>query len=238
MLSRKRPPVRCAPPALPTFIASAVLALAAAVPVALTAPASAALAAPALPSAPIAPVVPPPPPDADAARAHLAELTVAPEGPMDGYSRAKFPHWITISGECNTRETVLQRDGEEVEVDPKCAATAGRWYSPYDGATWTLASDLDIDHMVPLAQAWRSGADAWTTAQRRKFANDLESSQLWAVTDNVNQAKGDKDPAQWKPPLASFHCTYARSWTDVKHRYRLSVDQAEKTALQDMLATC
>ena len=181
---------------------------------------------------------PPPPPDETAARAHLAALVVEPEGSMDGYSRTKFPHWVTISGECNTRETVLQRDGEGVEVDAKCAATAGRWYSPYDGAIWTLASDLDIDHMVPLAQAWRSGANTWTTAQRRKFANDLESSQLWAVTDNVNQAKGDKDPAQWLPPLGSFRCTYARSWIDVKYRYGLSADAAEKAALGRLLDAC
>jgi hypothetical protein len=157
---------------------------------------------------------------------------------MDGYTRQKFPHWVTVAGECNTRETVLQRDGEGVKVDAKCAATSGSWYSPYDGATWTLASDLDIDHMVPLAQAWRSGANAWTTAQRRKFANDLESSQLWAVTDNVNQAKGDKDPAQWQPPLASFRCTYAESWIDVKYRYSLAADAAEKAALEKLLDAC
>lgn len=184
------------------------------------------------------PAVPPPPPDETAARTHLADLAVAPEGSMDGYSRTKFPHWITVKGECNTRETVLQRDGEGVEVDAKCAATSGRWYSPYDGATWTQASDLDIDHMVPLAQAWRSGANTWTTERRRQFANDLESSQLWAVTDNVNQAKGDKDPAQWLPPLVSFRCTYAQSWIDVKYRYQLMTDAAEKAALERLLDAC
>ena len=184
------------------------------------------------------PSVPPPPPDEAAARTHLAALVVAPEGTMDGYTRTKFPHWITISGTCNTRETALQRDGENVQTNAECQATSGSWTSPYDGATWTLASDLDIDHMVPLAQAWRSGANTWTTAQRRKFANDLDSSQLWAVTDNVNQAKGDKDPAQWLPPLASFRCTYARSWIDVKFRYALNTDAAEKSALERLLDTC
>lgn len=188
--------------------------------------------------APAASAVPPPPPDEAAARTHLAALTVAPEGSMDGYSRAKFPHWITQSGTCNTRETALKRDGEGVETDANCAAVSGSWTSPYDGATWTQASDLDIDHMVPLAQAWRSGANAWTTEQRKAFANDLTSSQLWTVTDNVNQAKGDKDPAQWSPPLASFRCMYARSWIDVKYRYGLTTDQAEKTALGGLLDSC
>ena len=143
--------------------------------------------------APGAAAEPPPPPEAAEARAHLDALTVAAEGSMDGYSRAKFPHWITISGECNTRETVLKRDGENVETNASCAAVSGTWYSPYDGATWTQASDLDIDHMVPLAQAWRSGASSWTTSRRQVFANDLSSSQLWAVTDNVNQAKGESN---------------------------------------------
>ncbi|MGI5421877.1 GmrSD restriction endonuclease domain-containing protein [Actinomadura luteofluorescens] len=157
---------------------------------------------------------------------------------MDGCSRTKFPHWITISGTCNPRETVLNRDGNNVQVDVQCQAVPAPWTSPYDGASRTRRDDLDIDHMAPLAQAWRSGANTWTTARRRQFANDLQSSQLWTVTDSVNQAKGDKGPALWKPPLASFHCTYARSLTDVKHRYQLTVDPAEKTALQDILATC
>ncbi|MFB4319883.1 DUF1524 domain-containing protein [Actinomadura sp. 21ATH] len=170
--------------------------------------------------------------------AQLAALKVAAEGSMDGYDRRQFPHWSTVSGQCNTREAVLKRDGKNVRTDAKCATVAGSWTSPYDGATWTKASDLDIDHMVPLAQAWRSGANTWTRDQRKRFANDTDSSQLWTVTDNVNQAKGDKDPGQWRPPLASFHCVYARSWIDVKHRYRLTVDAAEKAALERMLHSC
>jgi hypothetical protein len=135
-------------------------------------------------------------------------------------------------------DTVQKRDGDSVQTNSQCQAVSGTWTSPYDGTTWTQRDDLDIDHMVPLAQAWRSGTNAWTTARRRQFVNDLESPQPWTGTDNVNQAKGDKDPGLRKPPLVSFHCTYARSWTDVKYRYQLSVDQAERTALQNMLATC
>ncbi|MFE9107622.1 HNH endonuclease family protein [Actinomadura geliboluensis] len=187
---------------------------------------------------PAAVAAPPPPPGAGAASQHLAALTVAVEGSGSGYDRDKFPHWVTVSGTCNTRETVLKRDGANVKTNSSCAALSGTWRSPYDGATWTRASDLDIDHMVPLAEAWRSGASAWPTSRRRAFANDLDSSQLWAVTDNLNQAKGDKDPAEWTPPLAGFRCMYARSWIDVKYRYRLTVDRAEKTALTRLLSTC
>ncbi|RMZ79243.1 hypothetical protein DV737_g3519, partial [Chaetothyriales sp. CBS 132003] len=178
-------------------------------------------------------------PSASSAKTQLSELTVQASGSMDGYSRAKFPHWITQSGECNTREVVLKRDGTDVVQDSStCAAISGTWVSPYDGATWTAASDVDIDHMVPLANAWVSGASSWTTQSRQDFANDLDHPQLWAVTDNVNESKGDDSPDQWKPPLSSFYCTYARSWVAVKHYYDLTITSAEKSALADMLDTC
>ncbi|MFE7429095.1 HNH endonuclease family protein [Streptomyces sp. NPDC014735] len=201
--------------------------------------ASAALAATTgLLNAPAAQAAMPTPVSASTARTYLSQLTVAAEGSSDGYSRSKFPHWITQSGTCNTREVVLKRDGTNVQQDSSCAAVSGTWYSEYDGATWTAASDLDIDHMVPLAEAWRSGASSWTTAQRQAFANDLTRPQLIAVTDNVNQAKGDKDPANWLPPSTSYRCTYARAWVHVKHYYDLSVDSAEKSALQGILNGC
>ncbi|GAA1400978.1 MULTISPECIES: HNH endonuclease family protein [Catellatospora] len=181
---------------------------------------------------------PPNIPSYSTAVSRLAALTVAAESHGSTYNRDLFPHWITITGACNTREQVLKRDGVGVVVNSSCAATSGSWYSPFDGATWTAASDVDIDHMVPLAEAWASGAWAWTTAQRQTYANDLGGPELWAVTDNVNQAKGDKDPAEWQPPLSSFRCTYARSWIQVKWYYNLTVDSAEKSALNSMLASC
>ncbi|MEU3350165.1 HNH endonuclease family protein [Streptomyces sp. NPDC037389] len=187
---------------------------------------------------PAAQAAPPAPVDAATARAYLGKLTVAGEGPMTGYSRAKFPHWITQHGECNTREVVLQRDGKDVEQDERCAAVSGTWVSPYDGATWDDASDIDIDHLVPLAEAWRSGASQWTTEQRKAFANDLTHPQLVAVTNSVNREKGDKDPAKWMPPLKSYACTYARMWVDVKYTYKLTVDSAEKNALTGILGGC
>lgn len=187
---------------------------------------------------PPAQAAPPTPIAASTARSYLSELSVATPGSMSGYSRDKFPHWITQSGSCDTREVVLKRDGTDVAQNSSCSATSGTWKSPYDGATWTAASDVDIDHVVPLAEAWRSGASSWTTAQRQALANDLTRPQLVAVTDNVNQSKGDKDPATWMPPLASYDCVYARMWVQVKHYYDLDVDSAEKSALQGVLNGC
>jgi hypothetical protein len=179
----------------------------------------------------------PTPVSAATARTYLASLTVATED-RTGYNRDLFPHWITQSGACNTRETVLKRDGTNVVTDSACASTSGSWYSVYDGATWTAASDLDIDHLVPLAEAWDSGADGWTTSRRQAFANDLTRPQLIAVTDNVNQAKGDQDPATWMPSRTAYRCTYVRAWVQVKYYYDLSVDTAEKNALTNYLASC
>ncbi|KAI2793435.1 putative secreted protein [Penicillium oxalicum] len=182
---------------------------------------------------------PPGIPSASTARTELASLTVAPQGPQDGYSRSKFPHWIKQSGSCDTRDVVLKRDGTNVvQSTSGCSITGGTWISPYDGATWTQASDVDIDHLVPLSNAWKSGASAWTTAQRQAFANDLVNPQLLAVTDNVNESKGDQGPEDWKPPLSSYYCTYAEMWVKVKSVYKLTVTSAEKSALQEMLATC
>ncbi|MBK3628494.1 HNH endonuclease family protein [Streptomyces asoensis] len=179
----------------------------------------------------------PTPVSAATARTYLASLTVKTEN-RTGYDRDLFPTWITISGTCNTREYILKRDGTNVVTNSACTATSGSWYSPYDGATWTAASDLDIDHLVPLAEAWDSGASAWTTAQRQAFANDVTRPQLIAVTDNVNQSKSDQDPAEWMPSLTSYRCTYVRAWVQVKYYYGLSVDSAEKSALTGYLASC
>ncbi|KAG7290145.1 hypothetical protein NEMBOFW57_000142 [Staphylotrichum longicolle] len=181
---------------------------------------------------------PPGIPSAATAKTQLAALTVKAAYDDGKYDRDLFPTWGTVSGACNTREYVLKRDGSNVVTNSACTATSGSWFSPYDGATWTAASDVDIDHMVPLKNAWISGANTWSAAKRTQFANDINTPQLWAVTDNVNQAKSDKSPDAWKPPLTSFYCTYARSWVSVKSSYGLSITSAEKTALTSMLNTC
>ncbi|MFC8845758.1 MULTISPECIES: DUF1524 domain-containing protein [unclassified Micromonospora] len=189
-------------------------------------------------SAETAEATPPGIPSKATAQSQLNALTVANEGSTSGYSRDLFPHWITISGSCDTREQVLKRDGTSVVVNSSCQATSGRWYSPYDGATWTAASDVDIDHVVPLAEAWRSGANSWTTSRRQSFANDLSHPQLIAVTDNVNQSKGDQDPSTWQPSLSSYRCTYSKMWISVKYAWGLRLQSSEKSALQSMLNTC
>jgi len=181
---------------------------------------------------------PPGIPSKASAQSQLNGLTVATEGSSSGYSRDLFPHWITISGACNTRETVLRRDGSNVVVNSSCAATSGSWYSPYDGATWSNAADVDIDHIVPLSEAWRSGASSWTTSRRQSFANDLSHPQLIAVTDNVNQSKGDQDPSTWQPSRTAYRCTYAKMWIASKSFWGLRLQSSEKSALQTMLNTC
>lgn len=181
---------------------------------------------------------PPNIPSESSARSQLASLTVAPDGSQTGYDRDKFPHWSDQGDSCNTREVVLERDGTNVQTGSNCAPTSGSWFSPYDGATWSDPADVDIDHVVPLAEAWRSGASGWTTAQRAAFANDLDDPQLIAVTDNVNQSKGDQEPEAWKPPLTSYWCTYARMWIGVKYSWDLTVESAEVSALNEMLNRC
>ncbi|MFJ9542760.1 HNH endonuclease family protein [Streptomyces sp. NPDC101225] len=179
----------------------------------------------------------PAPVSATTARTYLASLTVATED-RTGYDRDLFPTWITISGTCNTREYVIERDGTDVVVNSACTATSGTWYSQYDGVTTTNPSTFDIDHVVPLAEAWDSGASAWTTAQRQAFANDVTRPQLIAVSASSNRSKGDDDPAEWVPTRAAYVCTYVRAWVQVKYYYDLSVDSAEKAALTSYLADC
>ncbi|KAJ3493181.1 hypothetical protein NLG97_g4896 [Lecanicillium saksenae] len=183
--------------------------------------------------------VPEPPgiPSTGDAQSDLNSLTVAEAGSSDGYSRKEFPHWIKVDGSCTTREYVLKRDGKDVKTGSSCKVTAGTWVSPYDDTTWTDGSKLDIDHLVPLENAWISGADKWTKAQRQDFANDIKRPQLYAVSEKSNRSKGARSPDGWKPE-ASFHCTYAKSWVAVKSYYKLTITSAEQSALKDMLATC
>ncbi|KAL1584201.1 hypothetical protein WHR41_07258 [Cladosporium halotolerans] len=175
---------------------------------------------------------------ASTARSYLSQLTVEAESNSPAYDRDLFNHWITISGSCNARETVLKRDGTNVQQDSACAATSGNWYSDYDGETFTVSSELDIDHMVPLKEAWVSGAKDWTDARREQFANDLTRPQLIAVSASSNRGKGDQDPAEWLPEREAYHCTYVRAWVQVKYYYDLSVDSLEKAALSDILSGC
>jgi hypothetical protein len=182
--------------------------------------------------------LPPSPPGATKTRIAIRHLKIARSLSMEGYSRRRFPHWISQGEGCDTRERVLIRDGQNVRVGSGCRIISGTWASFYDGLTVTSASRLDIDHIVSLANAWRSGAKRWTDEQRRRFANDLEDSQLIAVSASSNRSKGDQSPETWKPPRRSAWCLYSRWWVQVKRHWRLTVTRPERTELRRMVATC
>ncbi|MEV6306232.1 HNH endonuclease family protein [Actinoplanes sp. NPDC051861] len=175
--------------------------------------------------------------DGSDAAVQLSKLTVAKAASMKGYSREKFPHWRDTGDNCDVRDTVLERDGEKVKLSG-CNVVAGTWHSVYDDQVLSSPTKVDIDHMVPLANAWRSGAGEWTNDKRGEFANDLERPQLVAVSATSNRSKGDQDPSTWKPPAREHWCTYAEDWITVKSYWKLTVTSAEKDALADMLETC
>lgn len=175
------------------------------------------------------------------ARALALKLVVRAENGA-GYTRAGFPLWVDADHDgCDTREEVLIAESKTKPVlGPRCRVISGKWLSWYDAKTWTNPSDVDIDHVVPLKEAWESGARSWTKATRTSYANDLTYSwSLDAVTDNVNSSKGARDPAQWLPPVATTHCTYATHWVAIKYRWRLTVDSTERAKLLSiLLGTC
>lgn len=180
----------------------------------------------------------PVPPDASEAAQQLDSLEIQPQHSMRGYSRERFRHWTAQGNDCNTRELVLRRDGEDVQTGSSCKPLRGRWRSPYDGQLLRDPGSVEIDHVVPLANAWRSGADRWTDARREAFANDLVNPELLAVSRSSNRAKGDQSPDQWRPDSTRFWCTYARSWITVKYEWQLAVTMAERSALREMLTFC
>ncbi|WP_421120868.1 HNH endonuclease family protein [Aquihabitans daechungensis] len=141
---------------------------------------------------------------------------------------------------CNTRELVLIDESViEPEVDDRCRTTRGRWRSSYDGVTTDDPADLQIDHFIPLADAWRSGASAWSSERRLAFANDRSSPDtLIAVTGSTNQSKGDSTPDEWLPPDETAWCTYAEQWVRVKAAWDLSVTAPEQARLGELLAAC
>ncbi|ARF53906.1 HNH endonuclease family protein [Streptomyces gilvosporeus] len=182
---------------------------------------------------------PPAPPSEATARAELSGLTVATPGSMDGYARDKFDIWAKQPDGCTTRQDVLARDGKDVSDGSKsCQPTSGKWYSAYDDTTVTEVAQATIDHMVPLAEAWRSGASKWTADQRKNFGNDLKDPQLLIASESSNSSKSDSGPADWKPTNKSFWCTYAEDYTHVKSVWKLTTTDAEKKALGSMLDTC
>nr|WP_107056083.1 HNH endonuclease family protein [Streptomyces griseus] len=170
----------------------------------------------------------------------LAALAVQDED-RTGYERTKFRHWVDTDRDgCNTRSEVLIEEAVTApEQGANCALVGGSWYSPYDDTYFTQARALDIDHLVPLAEAWDSGASAWTAAERQAYANDLDDARaLIAVSAASNRSKADQDPTTWQPPASGYRCTYATDWVAIKTRWTLAVDPAEQTAISEILDTC
>jgi hypothetical protein len=144
-----------------------------------------------------------------------------------GYDRALFRHWDDEDRDgCDTRCEVLT---SQMSAD-------GSWFSEWDGATESDTSLIHIDHVVALAEAWRSGAWDWTVAERDRFADDR--ANLLAVTESSNIRKSDKDAAKWFPSRAEANCLWARTTVAVKVEWGLSVDPAEKDALANLLTSC
>jgi hypothetical protein len=201
---------------------------------------------------PTSPHPPPAPADAARARTELGRLVVRPRPRgTEGYVRDAFgSDWVDTDGDgCNQRDDVLLRDSvpgtTRVEQQGSCDhdVLAGTWHDPYTGRTLTFtdlkdlrqAEAIQIDHVVPLAEAWVSGARRWRRARRAVFANDLD--ELLAVDGPTNMSKGDGDPASWRP-RQGYQCAYARRWIAIKTRYALDVDPPEKAALERMLGSC
>jgi hypothetical protein len=172
------------------------------------------------------------------ARAALEPLTIDDGVSPGGYLRDLFPTWKDIDDDgCDARrQALVAASTTPAQTDERCAVVSGSWTSAYDGTTTTNPTDVQIDHVVPLANAWRSGADSWSLDQRTQFAND--QFDLWAVSAASNQSKGDSGPEQWRPPQSEAWCEYARRWTAIKIRWSLTATTAERDALGQMLDTC
>ncbi|WP_405444449.1 HNH endonuclease family protein [Streptomyces achromogenes] len=170
----------------------------------------------------------------------LAVLPVRDED-RTGYERTKFKHWVDADKDgCTTRVEVLKAEAVTApEQGANCRLSGGRWYSPYDDRYIAGPSGLDIDHLVPLAEAWDSGASSWSPAEREAYANDLgDERALIAVSAASNRSKADQDPATWLPPAAGYRCQYVTDWVADKTRWGLSIDTGEEAALSKTLSNC
>lgn len=169
----------------------------------------------------------------------LGSLAVKGRAPKTNYSRSQFGSgWATTSG-CDTRNIILHRDLENPVVDDKCIVTSGTLRDPYTATVIIFtkgSSEVQIDHVVALSDAWQTGAQGLTRAQRIQLAND--PLELIAVQGDANQQKSDGDAATWLPSNKSFRCEYVARQIAVKQKYSLWVIPAEKQAMLDVLATC
>ena len=205
-------------------------------------------ATPSLPAATVAPTPPPTPEPAQPVTPSegglLLQVAVAPvPADLPEYDRREWSHWTDEDRDCqNARQEVLIAESTVAvtfQSPDQCRVSSGRWQGPYTGELVTDPGDLDIDHMVPLANAHRSGAWAWGRERKREFANSMGyENHLIAAISSANRAKGAKGPESWRPPLESYWCVYAIDWVTIKNNWELTVTEAEYAALREMLATC
>ncbi len=173
------------------------------------------------------------------ARAVLEPLVIddrpSPDRP---YRREEWPHWDDIDGNgCDGREDALRLASQQPpQIGDGCRVVSGSWVSPYDGVVTSDPADIQIDHLVPLADAFTSGGWRWEAGRRRLFANDQQ--ELVAASAASNQAKGSKAPDEWRPPDRAVWCAYAVAWVRVKVTYDLTATTRERDALGQMLDTC
>lgn len=172
----------------------------------------------------------------------LDALTIAAQNTTAPYSRDDWPHWIDASGNCrDTRAEVLVRDSTTSVTfnEAGCRVVTGTWFDRWTGLTFTVASEIDVDHTVALANAHRSGGWAWDTNRRRAFANDLDyDGSLRPMDRAANIGKGDKGPEDWKPPRVESWCEYGTDWATIKVTWELTVTDDEHDAIDELLATC
>jgi hypothetical protein len=169
----------------------------------------------------------------------IQSLKVADES-RTGYVRTKFKHWTSAGNGCDSRKAVIISEAVVKPVVEKgCVIKGGEWLSIYDNVKVTEAGKLDVDHFVPLAEAWDSGASAWTPEKREMYANDqTDPRHLIAVTGASNRSKSDRDPAEWMPTNKNYTCEYIANWVSVKVRWSLTIDAKEKIAIESYLKSC
>jgi hypothetical protein len=173
----------------------------------------------------------------------VARLTVKGRAPKTGFTRAQFGQsWFdTDRNGCDTRNDILRRDLQSRQMKNACKVLAGTLApDPYTGTSIRFviggASEIDIDHVVALSDAWQKGAATWQAGKRLALAND--PLNLLAVDASTNRSKGDGDTATWLPPNKSFRCTYVARQVAVKGKYGVWVTAAERDAMIRALATC
>ena len=175
----------------------------------------------------------------------LNALPVKGRAPKTGYSREKFPHWRDPDRNgCDARNDILKRDLTMVIFKTgtdNCKVVAGKLLDPFSNKEINFdlsqsRSNIDIDHVVALSNAWQTGAFNLTVLQRTNFAND--PLNLIAVDFRLNRQKGDGDAATWLPPNKSYRCTYVTRQVSVKAKYKLWVTPPEKAAIVRLLESC